>query len=200
MATKEPGEDKTAVDTRIAPDPFTAVLPALAALGAIASIAAVHWVAQDKTPERAKLKRRAGVALRDLESCCMGLTEIFRRFQRNPRLFGGEGASAAASPMKFGVHGPRVTADAARGYSQLMNDLASMLVLASQNSFDVMAAIEDGEVNAPDEVFTRFGEAQEKLNRLIQTRATLRASVEGGAEVASLLTDQVRALRRHLVE
>jgi hypothetical protein len=200
MTTKEQDEAKAALDTRIAPDPFAAVLPALAALGAIASIASVAWVAQDKTPERAKLKRRAAVALRDLESCCLGLAEIFRRFQRNPKLFGGEGAAAAASPMKFGVHGPRVTADAARGFQQLMNDLASMLVLASQNTFDVMAAIEDGEINPPDDVFTRFGEAQEKLNRLIQTRATLRAAVEGGAEVATLLTDLVRQLRTYLVD
>lgn len=189
---------RAGLDTRIAPDPFAAVLTALAALGGIASIAAVHWVAQDKTPERARLKRRAGVALRDLEGCCRSLDEIFRRFQRNWKLFGGEGGSAA-SPMKFGVHGPRVTADAARGYQQVMTDLASILVLASQNSFDVMAAIEDGEIVAPDEVFTRFGEAQEKLNKLIQTRATLRASVDGGAEIAGLLVEAVRQLKTHLV-
>lgn len=191
-------EQRLAADTRIAPDPFAAVLPALAALGTIASIAAVHWVAQDKTPERAKLKRRAGVALRDLDGCCRSLDEIFRRFQRNSKLFGGEGGTAA-SPMKFGVHGPRVTADAARGYQQVMTDLASILVLASQNSFDVMAAIEDGEIVAPDEVFTRFGEAQDKLNKLLLTRATLRASVDGGAEVAGLLVEAVRQLKSHLV-
>ena len=69
----------------MAPDPFTAVLPALAALGAIASIATINWSAQDKTPDRAKAKRKAGTALRDLETCCMGLAEIFRRFQRNPQ-------------------------------------------------------------------------------------------------------------------
>jgi hypothetical protein len=52
--------DLEANDTRIAPDPFTAVLPALSALGAIASIAAVNWVAQDKTADRPKVKRKAG--------------------------------------------------------------------------------------------------------------------------------------------
>lgn len=200
MAVRTHDEAKAPVDTRISPDPFAAVLPALAALGAIASIASVHWVAQDRTPERARIKRRAGVAVRDLESCCMGLVEIFRRFQRNPRLFGGEGSPGATSPMKFGVHGPRITQDAARGYQQLMNDLASMLVLASQNTYDVMAAIEDGDINAPDDVFTRFGEAQERLNRLVQTRATLRASVDGGLEVAAALVELVRTLRKHVVE
>lgn len=199
MPAKTEDQSKANVDTRIAPDPFAAVLPALAALGAIASIASVHWVAQDKTPERAKLKRRAGVALRDLESCCMALIEVFKRFQRNPRLFGAEGATAAA-PMKFGVNGPRVTADAARGYQQVMTDLASVMVLASQNTFDVMAAIEDGEITPPDDVFTRFGEAQEQLNKLIQTRATLKACIEGGGEVASALTELVRGLKKHLVE
>jgi len=185
-------------DARIAPDPFAAVLPALAALGAISSIAAINWVAQEKTVNRPKVKRKAGMALRDLESCCLGLTEIFRRFQRNPKIFAGEGAMS--SPMKFGVHGPRIDVDGARLYRAIINDTASMLVLASQNAFDVMAAIEDGEVVAPDELFYGFGEAQERLNKLIQSRATLKACVDAGLEVAERLTVLVRELKRHKVE
>ena len=50
-------------ETRLAPDPFTAVLPALAALGAIASIATINWTAQERTPDRARSKRKAGTAL-----------------------------------------------------------------------------------------------------------------------------------------
>src|SRR6478752_10054766 len=186
-------------ETRLAPDPFTAVLPALAALGAIASIATINWAAQERTPDRAKSKRKAGTALRDLETCCLGLQEIFRRFQRNPKLFAGEGAPAS-SPLKFGVHGPRVGSDAARLFHQLVNDVASMLVLASQNAFDVMSAVEDGEINPPEELFFGFGEQQERLNKLIQARATLKASVDTGAEVAVALTEHVRALKKHRVE
>ena len=186
-------------ETRLAPDPFTAVLPALAALGAIASIATINWAAQERTPDRAKSKRKAGTALRDLETCCLGLQEIFRRFQRNPKLFAGEGAPAS-SPLKFGVHGPRVGSDAARLFHQLMNDVASMLVLASQNAFDVMSAVEDGEINPPEELFFGFGEQQERLNKLIQARATLKASVDTGAEVVVALTELVRALKKHRVE
>jgi len=47
-----------------------------------------------------------------------------------------------------------------------------MLVLASQNAFDVMSAVEDGEINPPDKLFFGFGEQQERLNKLIQARAT----------------------------
>jgi hypothetical protein len=186
-------------ETRLAPDPFTAVLPALAALGAIASIATINWTAQERTPERSRAKRKAGTALRDLETCCLGLQEIFRRFQRNPRLFAGDGAPAS-SPLKFGVHGPRVNTDAARLFQQLINDVASMLVLASQNAFDVMSAVEDGEINAPEELFFGFGEQQEHLNKLIQARATLKASVDTGAEVAARLTELVRELKKHRPE
>jgi len=186
-------------ETRLAPDPFTAVLPALAALGAIASIATINWTAQERTQDRAKAKRKAGTALRDLETCCLGLQEIFRRFQRNPKLFAGEGAPAA-SPLKFGVHGPRVGSDAARLFQQLINDVASMLVLASQNAFDVMSAVEDGEINAPEEVYFGFGEQQERLNKLIQARASLKSSVDAGAEVALALTELVRRLKKHRVE
>ncbi len=200
MASK-PAESQPVAEseTRLAPDPFTAVLPALAALGAIASIATINWAAQERTPDRAKSKRKAGTALRDLETCCLGLQEIFRRFQRNPRLFAGEGAPAS-SPLKFGVHGPRVGTYAARLFQQLINDVASMLVLASQNAFDVMSAVEDGEINAPEELFFGFGEQQERLNKVIQARATLKASVDAGAEVALALTELVRSLKKHRLE
>jgi hypothetical protein len=201
MADKKPDgrREPTERETRLAPDPFTAVLPALAALGAIASIAAINWTAQERTPDRARSKRKAGTALRELETCCLGLQEIFRRFQRNPRLFAGEGAQGA-SPLKFGVHGPRVATDAARLFQQLINDVASMLVLASQNTFDVMSAVEDGEINAPEELFFGFGEQQERLNKLIQARATLKASVDAGAEIATKLTELVRELKKHRPE
>ena len=190
---------KAVADTRIAPDPFAAVLPALAALGAIASIAAINWIAQERTPDRARSKRKAHMALRDLESCCLGLHEIFRRFQRHPKLFAGEGAPAA-SPLKFGVHGPRVDAESSRLYQQLVNDVASMLVLASHSSFDAMSAIEDGEIDAPEHVFFGFGEEQERLNKLIQNRATLKASVDAGLEIAERLTALVRELKKYRVE
>jgi hypothetical protein len=72
-----------------------------------------------------------------------------------------------------------------------------MLVLASQNAFDVMSAVEDGEIDAPEEVFFGFGEQQERLNKLIQMRATLKASVDTGAEVALRLTELVRELKKH---
>lgn len=197
-AKDKAASEAAAADTRVPPDPFAAVLPALAALGAVASIAAINWSAQEKTVDRAKVKRKASMALRDLETCCMGLGEIFKRFQRNPRIFCGEGGPSA--PMKFGVHGRRVTADAARQYHQLINDIASMLVLASQNAFDVMAAVEDGEINAPDELYYGFGEQQERLNALIQNRATLKIAVDTGGEVAERLCTLVRDLKRYRLE
>ena len=135
-------------DSRIAPDPFAAVLPAIAALGAIASIASINWAGRERT-------------------------------------------------LKFGVHGPRVSTDAARLYQQAINDVASMLVLASQNSFEVMCAIEDGTVEAPEEIFFGFGECQDRLNKLIQNRATLKASVDTGAEVAERLAQLVRELKKY---
>jgi hypothetical protein len=183
-------------DTRMPPDPFAAVLPALAALGAITSIAAINWSGQEKTSARTRTKRKTGASLRDLETCGMGLVEIFRRFQRHPRVFGGEGAQASV-PMKFGVHGMRIRADAQRQYLQLMNDIASMMVLAAQNAFDVMTAIEDGDIDAPEEVFFAFGEQQERLNTLFQTRATLKIAVDTGADIAERLTELIRELRKY---
>jgi hypothetical protein len=186
-------------DLRTAPDPLAAVLPALSALAAIASIAAINWVGQERTPDRARTRRKAAMALRDLESCCLGLTEIFKRFQRSPRLFGAIGTPASL-PMKFGMLGPRVDADAVRLHQQLINDIASMLVLASHNSFEAMSAIEDGEIDAPEEVFFGFGEQQERLNKLVQSRASLKSLVDSGLEIAESLTALVRELKKHRVD
>ena len=197
-ATDKRSPEAQAADTRLPPDPFTAVLPAVAALGAIASIAAINWTSQDKTPDRAKSKRKAATALRELETCCLGLAEIFRRFQRHSRVFSGEGGPAA--PMKFGVLGTRVNSDGARGFQQIMNDVASMLVLASQNAFDVMCAVEDGEINAPEEIYYGFGEQQERLNALISGRASLKVVVDTGVEVADKLASLVRQLKSYRVE
>ena len=138
------------------------------------------------------------MALRDLETCCMGLGEIFRRFQRNPRIFCGEGAPT--SPLKFGVHGTRVNAEAARHYHQIINDIASMLVLASQNAFDVMSAVEDGEIVAPEIIYYSFGEEQERLNELFSKRASLRQAVDTGAEVADRLCTHVRELKKYRID
>jgi hypothetical protein len=194
--TKIGTDDSDDTDTRMPPDPFAAVLPALAALGAIASIAAINWSGQEKVASRTRTKRKTGAALRDLETCCIGLAEIFKRFQKHPRVFAGGGGQAAA-PLKFGVHGQRIRADAQKLYLQLMNDIASMLVLATQNAFDVMTAIEDGDIEAPEEIFFGFGEQQERLNEIIQSRVPLRVAVDTGSEIADKLVGLVRELKKH---
>ena len=200
MAKPTDKNEEAATDTRIAPDPFAVVLPALSALGAIASIATVNWIAEERTPERARARRKAGVALKDLESCCIGLQEIFKRLHKSPKLFAGEGSSSAGAPLKFGVHGPRVGPQDAKIFKQSVNDVASMLVLAAQNAFDVMSAIEDGAVNAPDEVFHGFGEAQEQLNKLLTEHATLKDTVDGGTRIALDLTRLVQELKKYKID
>ena len=107
---------------------------------------------------------------------------------------------SANSPLKFGVHGPRIDPALARTYHQLMNDVASMLVLASQNSFDIMCAIEDGDIAAPEQLFFGFGEQQERLNKLIQDRATLRVLVQSGLEIANALQALVAEFKKHKIE
>ncbi len=85
MTEKRDPADAPEADSRIAPDPFAAVLPAIAALGTISSIAAINWAARERAADRIRPKRKAVMVLRELETCCLHLSEIFRRFQRNPR-------------------------------------------------------------------------------------------------------------------
>lgn len=182
---------------RAAPEPLSLILPGYAALGAIASISAVAWVAQDRTAERARVKRRINVILRDLETSAIGTQELFRRIKRQAKLFGLDGAIAAA-PLKFGLHGGRVDASAGEVYSQLANDAATMLVLATTNSFEAMAAIEDGEIDAPEKLFEKLGEAQDQLNALIVQRAPIFKLIESGISIASELVDVIRQLKTHV--
>ena len=74
-----------------------------------------------------------------------------------------------------------------------------MMVLATQNALDVMAAIEDGEISPPEELFYGFGEAQEKLNRLLSDRVTLKETVDRATMVAVDLTRLVQQLKDHRV-
>ena len=179
---------------RTAPDPLSIILPAIAALGAIAGIAAVAWLAEDRTADRPRVKRRTDMVLKDLETSCLGLAEILRRVIRHSPMFGLLGA-AGATPMKFGINGARIDAAQSQTFIHLVNDVATMLVLATQASFDTANAIEDGDINPPEELLYRFGEVQEKLNKLMSARDSIKSTVEGALAHAETLCSLVRELK-----
>lgn len=180
---------------RTAPEAVSLVLPAVSALGAIASIAAVAYLATDRDGDRPRVKRRVDTILKDLETSCLGIAEILRRVKRNAKFLGVDGASGGA-PLKFGLNAVRVDASGGPLYHQLVNDMATMLVLATQSSVDAMSAIEDGDIDASDEHLERFGEAQEALNTLLLQRAGIRQLVDGCLEQAAKLGAIVGQLRR----
>ena len=91
MSEKDEFDRAGETDTRMPPDPFSAVLPAIAALGAIASIAAIHWSGQEKTAQRTRTKRKTAASLRDLETCCLGLQRDFPALPASPPGFRGRG-------------------------------------------------------------------------------------------------------------
>ena len=172
------------------------VLPAIAALGSVASIAAVAWLAEDRTGDRPRVKRRIDMILKDLETSCLGTAEILRRVIRHSPMFGLLGATSGAA-MKFGLLGTRVDAQQGQIYVQLVNDVATMLVLATQASFDTTNAIEDGDINPPEALIYRFGEAQDKLNALLTARASIKLTVEAALSVAETLVVLVRELKTY---
>jgi hypothetical protein len=179
--------------SRAAPEPLAIVLPAIAALGAITSIAAVAYLAEDRTSDRPRVKRRVDVILKDLETSCLGTAEILRRVIRNSPMFGLLGT--AGTPMRFGIVGARVDAQQSQMFIHLVNDVATMLVLATQASFDAINAIEDGEITPPEDLFDRFGEIQQKLNVLLAARANIKTQVEGALHLAEALSHLIRELK-----
>ena len=181
---------------RTAPEAVALVLPAISALGAVASIAAVAYLATDREGDRPRVRRRVDVILKDLETSCLGVAEILRRLKRGAKSLGVDG-SAGGAPLKFGLNAMRVDAAGGPLYHQLINDMATMLVLATQSSVDAMSAIEDGEIDAADEVLDQFAAAQETLNALLINRACIRQMVDGCLDTAQKLAVVLGGMRRH---
>jgi hypothetical protein len=174
---------------RLPCDPAAVVLPVLAALGAIAAIAVIPFAAQERAPERGRSRRKPGAAVRDLETDCLQLQDILRRLQRTLRSAPG-GQAVAASPMKFGLFGVDL-ADAA-----LVGEIARVLGTSVHNTGDVMRAIEDGGIDAPEDLCHDFGLCQERLSKLVIERASMRTAIEEGLAIAQRLTELVMALKR----
>jgi hypothetical protein len=63
-----------------------------------------------------------------------------------------------------------------------------------------MCAVEDGDIAAPEEIYFGFAEQQDRLNKLIQERATLKALIETGLEVANALLGLVVEFKKFKVE
>jgi hypothetical protein len=184
---------------RIIPDPLAAVLPALSALGAITSIASVHWIGETRESVPQRPRRKTSLVLRDLENDCLRLQEIFKRLFRAMRVIGDE-RSIATAPFKFGLSAVRSDGDTQRFILSALDDTGRVLATVGSNAFDVMCAIEDSHIEAPESLFFAFGEMQERLNRLIAERASVKAIVETGLDTAVKLTGLVIELKRHVKE
>jgi len=174
-------------------DPAAVVLPALSALGAIAAIAVMPFVGQDRAPERGRARRKPAGAVRDLETDCLQWQEIFRRLARNLKSAPG-GQAVAASPLKFGLFGVDL-ADA-----EMVAEIAHVLGASVRDTGDVMRAIEEGGIEAPEALCHSFGECQERLSKLVIERASVRVAIEEGLSVAVRLTELVRELKRTVSE
>lgn len=181
------------MDQRLPCDPAAVVLPALSALGAIAGIAVMPFVAQDRAPEPGRGQRKAAAAVRDLETDGLQLQEIFRRLQRNLRSAPG-GQAVAVAPLKFGLFGVDL-ADAA-----LVGEIVRVLGASMQDTGDVMRAIEDGRIDAAEELCYGFGLCQERLSKLVIERASVRTAIDEGLAIALRLSELIVELKQSVKE
>lgn len=178
---------------RLPCDPAAVILPALSALGAISAIAVIPFVGQERPPERGRHRRKPSAILRDLETDCLQLQEIFRRLQRTLRS-APKFHAIAVSPLKFGLFGVDL-ADAS-----MVVEIARVLGSSVVHTGDVMRAIEDGGIAAPDELCHRFGECQEQLSKLVIERASVKVAIDEGLVISIRLTDLVTELKRTAAE
>ena len=189
MALEPRKADADLAAERLPCDPAAVILPALSALGAIAAIAVIPFVGQERQPEHGRARRKPSAVLRDLETDCLQLQEVFRRLQRALRS-APKAHAVAVSPLKFGLYGVDL-ADAA-----LVTEIAHVLGAAVRDTGHVMHAIEDGGIDAPDALCHRFGECQERLSKLVIERASVRVAVDEGLAIALRLTELVVELKQ----
>jgi hypothetical protein len=193
MTAETPPATPEAVEHGAATDPLTAILPAMAALGCICSIAAVLWVGREAGAPRLKPRRKPSVAVRDLETDCLVLQEVFRRLARNLKAVATD-HNGATQPLKFGLHQLDIAPDS------LISDIARVLPSVSQNANDVMRAVESGAIEAPEAVFYGLGECQERLSKLMAERASIRVIIGQGMGLSEKLTGYVQTLKRSVRE
>lgn len=182
---------RSAEDAQPAVDPAAAVFPALSALAAISSVAASLFVGGG--PRQSRPQRKASLLLRDLESDCLLLQSIFRRLGRSLRgMNGAQGEKGVhAAPLKFGLHGLDI-AD-----PDMMAETGRVLGSSSAHALAVMEATASGAIDAPEEAYYGFGDCQERLNRVIAERPSMRTAIDIGLETAVRLTELVTQLKQY---
>lgn len=193
---REPAAARIAPCQHVGADPLAVALPALGALGTIASLASLAWSADAPAGSATRSGRRAALVLRDLESDCLAILEALRKLNRALRDSGGA-KTLAATPFKFGLLGSPAARETQSLYRSLLSDLSHIGVSAHANVLEVVHAVQQGMIDAPDEAFYGFGECQERLNQLLSERRGLSAVIDGGVAVAIALTRHVTALKAH---
>lgn len=189
-------ETRSAPQQHVGADPLSVALPLLGALGTIASLASTAWSAGAPI-EKASAGRKASRVVRDLESDCLVILETLRRLNRFLRENGGA-KTLAATPFKFGLLGSPAAREAQSLYRTLMSDVGRAGVSAHTNVLEILAAVQSGQIDAPDEAFYGFGECQERLNGLLAERRGLSAVIDGGVAVAEALTRHVASLKSYV--
>jgi hypothetical protein len=171
-------------------------LPGLSVLGTIASLAALAWSAGEPPGTAVRGGRKASLVLRDLESDCLGMLEALRKLNRALREAGGA-KTLAATPFKFGLLGSPSARESQSLYRALLADMSRLGISAHANVLEILAAVQQGLIEAPDEAFYGFGECQERLNLLLAERRGLSAVIEGCVAVADQLRRHVVALKAY---
>lgn len=180
------------------PDPVAVVLPALAALGSIVSIAALGWVGRSGNTAPRRGRRNEGAVLKDLERDCRDLQDVFKRIVRGlPSLASGGGGTTL--PMKFGMHAMAVPEHGQALYQSLLSSVSGLLLRAGQHSHELMNALEEGALEPTEAQFQAFGDAQERLNAIFVTRASIKVAIETGFDIAVRLTTVVGEIRERYV-
>jgi hypothetical protein len=186
-------EAKHAPQQHVGADPLSVALPLLGALGTIASLASIAWSAGAST-EGAASARKASRVVRDMESDCLVILESLRRLNRFLRENGGA-KTLAATPFKFGLLGSPAAKEAQALYCALMRDVGRVGVSAHANVLEILAAVQSGQIDAPEEALYGFGECQERLNGLLAERRGLSAVIDGAVAIAEALTRHVTSLK-----
>lgn len=195
MAPDEPQRQQRRLD----PDPVSILLAALGALGSFASLAAYLGVQRDRTRERRRARR---TVLRSIAAVREALEDIDQALLKLEKLMERAGEpgdpSALDAPAQFGSVNAFFDFFEFSAYQMLAQRVTRAFDTTIRETYEIMDAIEDGAIEAPQPLFAELRELQARLETLRTSQRRFGETLNATRHVTQSMARIADALEGHI--
>ena len=178
---------------RLDPDPVSVLLAALGVLGSFASLAAYGG----SRPERQRDRRRARrTVIRSIAATREALEDVDASLERLERLIRQGGAKDNSdravdylnAPVSFGSVNAFFDFFELAAYRTLAQRVTRAFDTTVRETFEIMDAIEDGAIEAPNDLFLELRDSQSRLETLRRSQRSFGDTIDATRAVTQRLT------------